>query len=526
MHRQLTDAPTGRTAPLPGGPFGTVGGPTRRGATTAGRRIWSVLLVGALATATSNVSDVAAAKDPTRASLSCRKVLGRTFRKLARLGFREIDRCQRRARSGQTKRDCAAVLPSESAYRRWAHRTSAFVSERCAANDPVRTTFPVSELPDGTMVGDPAFAIDDVTIAIEASTAALQRRDIGQDDGTTRASAGPSSCRIAIGEARSSVALRVMTEAVQCQRRLDTREHAFGLLDPRCEVAAPDAVVREAAGRIAASCGGDDVGCAPSPGCVIDAAAATGIALARATFGQCGNGVLNAGEDCDDVECAGCRATECGNGRVEGSEECDDGNLIDHDTCTQCRNPICGDGTVDVGAEECDDGNDAPGDGCANCSFEPVVCTERGVVAIVAFEYDPNTFGDIAGLRLRVKYPSDRVTIPGSLVASTVAERVTNLTGISGFFTAADRDLLPSEEAPDGVDDTLQTVVAVAQGELIPSGPFESIRFDCPAGTEVGAGQLECLIVEASDPFTNAYSELIIAQGTRCSLRLEAPPAP
>jgi cysteine-rich repeat protein len=458
-------------------------------------------------------------------------VLGRTFRELARLGFREVDGCERRASRTSVAKDCAVLRPSGSAYQRWAHRTGAFVGQRCATDDPARTTFPLSDLPGGTSVGDPEHAIDDVTAAIEQSTAQLQQ---GGSAGA-RAATGPASCRVAIGDARTMVALRVMNAAVRCQRRLDLREHTFGMLDPRCALPPPDAVVREAAGRIASACGGTsgaEVGsCDPLPGCAIDAAAATGLALARATYGQCGNGVLDSGEDCDDGNtvadaCTQCRSAACGNGRVEGDEECDDGNLIDHDACTECRNPICGDGIQDVGAEECDDGNARPGDGCTDCRLDAVTCSTQGVLATITFEYDPASFGDIAGLRLRVRYPSETLTIPGSLVAPTVGERVTNLTGVGGFFTAADRDLLPSEDAPDGVDDTLQTVAAVAQGERVPSGPFESIRFDCAAGTPVSAGQLTCQVVEAADPFTNAYSEESIAQGTRCSIRLEVPPAP
>jgi cysteine-rich repeat protein len=494
--------------------------------------IRAAVVFGVLAAATSDPLDVAAARNPTRASLGCRKVLGRTFLELARLGFREVDRCERRASKTNATRDCSGLRGSGTPYRRWAYRTSAFVKQRCAADDPVRATFPPSDLPGVGSTGDPTFGIDDVTAAIEASAGTMRR---GTPAGARAVAGSAAACRIAIGAARTRVALRVMAAAVQCQRRLDLRERAFGMLDARCALPPPDAVVREAAGHIARACGratGADLGtCDPLAGCAIDAAAATGLALARAAYGQCGNGALDSGEDCDHGspvadECTQCRVAECGNGRLEGAEECDDGNLIDHDTCTQCRNAMCGDGIQDVGAEECDDENNVPGDGCTNCRLDAVTCSQQGVLATITFEYDPNGFGDIAGLRLRVRYPSEVLAIPGSLVAPTVGERVTNLTGVAGFFTSADRDLLPSEDAPDGVDDTLQTVVAVAQGARVPSGPFESIRFDCAAGTPVSAGQLSCQVIEATDPFTNAYGDRIIAEGTRCSIRLDVPPVP
>jgi cysteine-rich repeat protein len=98
----------------------------------------------------------------------------------------------------------------------------------------------------------------------------------------------------------------------------------------------------------------------------------------------CGNGVPEAGEDCDDGNedehdgCRGnCRLARCGDGILctgdgcttgpgGGVEECDDGNGDDHDACPRtCRPATCGDGFVcsgptcttgpNGGAEECDD---------------------------------------------------------------------------------------------------------------------------------------------------------------------------
>ena len=92
-------------------------------------------------------------------------------------------------------------------------------------------------------------------------------------------------------------------------------------------------------------------------------------ALSSGASGTCGNGIVEAGEDCDlgvfndapDGLCsAGCRSTGCGDGMLNpGSEECDDGagNADIADACrTTCTLPRCGDGIVDTG-EECDDGD-------------------------------------------------------------------------------------------------------------------------------------------------------------------------
>ncbi len=66
----------------------------------------------------------------------------------------------------------------------------------------------------------------------------------------------------------------------------------------------------------------------------------------------------------------------CGDGTLDAGEECDHGNTSSGDGCSDaCRResapaPVCGDGTLDAG-EECDDGNTSSGDGCsATCVSE------------------------------------------------------------------------------------------------------------------------------------------------------------
>ena len=124
--------------------------------------------------------------------------------------------------------------------------------------------------------------------------------------------------------------------------------------------------------------------------------------------GTCGNGLLEAGEECDDGNtltescspleeaCSICTATctllniqnsaLCGNGILEFGEQCDDGNTdlegcpYGVPSCTVCDGDcqttdgavrFCGDGHIDESfGENCDDGNDATEDcpdGVANC---------------------------------------------------------------------------------------------------------------------------------------------------------------
>lgn len=62
----------------------------------------------------------------------------------------------------------------------------------------------------------------------------------------------------------------------------------------------------------------------------------------------------------------------CGNGIVETGEECDDDNSVDTDACrNNCTLPYCGDGVVEIG-EECDDANSVDTDACHNNCTLPI----------------------------------------------------------------------------------------------------------------------------------------------------------
>ena len=99
---------------------------------------------------------------------------------------------------------------------------------------------------------------------------------------------------------------------------------------------------------------------------------------------------------------------------------------------------------------------------------------------------------------------------------------VTGVTsGIS--FSVADRDFLPSEDAPDGTDDTLQTQIALPSGG-VPPGPFEEIRFDC-LGSEARVSDLTCVVQNVVDPFLNKIPDDVTAVSTRCVVVVEPAPA-
>ena len=56
---------------------------------------------------------------------------------------------------------------------------------------------------------------------------------------------------------------------------------------------------------------------------------------------------------------------DCGDGVSDLGEACDDGNALDTDAClSSCEDAACGDGAVYDGVEACDDGNDDDTDAC------------------------------------------------------------------------------------------------------------------------------------------------------------------
>jgi cysteine-rich repeat protein len=98
---------------------------------------------------------------------------------------------------------------------------------------------------------------------------------------------------------------------------------------------------------------------------------------------SCGDGFLwitdGGTEECDnggansDITPNACRThcqnPGCGDGVTDSGEQCDDKNASNTDACLNtCLNAKCGDGVVRTGAEFCDDGNNTNGDGCsADC---------------------------------------------------------------------------------------------------------------------------------------------------------------
>lgn len=154
----------------------------------------------------------------------------------------------------------------------------------------------------------------------------------------------------------------------------------------------------------------------------------------------CGDNVINDGplENCDDGNStsgdgcsATCRVEYCGDGIVSGSEQCDDANNVNGDGCTiACVNEYCGDGTVnDSGVEECDDGNTTNWDGCSStCERESPRFGEVGTIQ--ASQPNRATWHTV-NLQRTYKNPVVIMENVGTNDAEFAHLRVRNVTGTS-----------------------------------------------------------------------------------------------
>ena len=106
---------------------------------------------------------------------------------------------------------------------------------------------------------------------------------------------------------------------------------------------------------------------------------------------DCGNGVIQNGELCDDgllngqpnkcnLQCTGMTTSVCGNSIIETTELCDDGSLNGQPNkcnlqCTGMTTSVCGNTVIEAG-EECDDGNILSSDGCSSTCTAEAICDE------------------------------------------------------------------------------------------------------------------------------------------------------
>lgn len=246
----------------------------------------------------------------------------------------------------------------------------------------------------------------------------------------------------------------------------------------------------------------------------------------------------------------------CGNGVLDGGEQCDDGNLDDGDACLgTCERNVCGDFFIDVGVEQCEAGGQLQGKSCADvgfasgtlactaqCTFDTSGCTGVGQpptptpASTSSGAPTPTSSGDVGtptpaptpvgavcqqgeqivldvsldqtygAARVDVTYGSS-VNLPGTGPAPSVLERA-HFAAAGGLTTVNDIDT-----NADGVDDTLTTSLVGFTDN--PAGVFVTVTFDCVAGQpRPETGTFGCTTVSASTaggvPISNASCTLAV----------------
>jgi cysteine-rich repeat protein len=213
----------------------------------------------------------------------------------------------------------------------------------------------------------------------------------------------------------------------------------------------------------------------------------------------CGNGALDAGEECDDgnpISTDGCTdaCTICGNDAVTAPEECDDTNLTNGDGCdANCTVTGCGNGVV-TAPETCDDGNVDGNDDCpGNCVVElcdPLLGSDRPV------DVQVTSGGEVAALTVFLDYPEGKVRIPGS-GGSVPLGIITDLP-LGSFGTTND------------LDHAMRQVVAGAFE--IPDGLLFKVHFENCAGASAPVlGDFGCEVLAASDASGSTLSGVTCA---------------
>lgn len=200
---------------------------------------------------------------------------------------------------------------------------------------------------------------------------------------------------------------------------------------------------------------------------------------------NCGNGIVDDGETCDDSNTTGgdgCSAAcllelppppVCGDGFTEAPEECDDGNTAGNDGCSAiCESEpltFCGDGTTqnpngNGGAEQCDDGNTASGDGCSStCQTE-----DAPVLTSIIVSPNPATPSFVTGRSAleRVPFTAQGKDQYGNDIAIVPAPTWTRLTGFGGIISSTGEYVTANTDTTFSVQATSGSISGEASGTV------------------------------------------------------------
>lgn len=147
----------------------------------------------------------------------------------------------------------------------------------------------------------------------------------------------------------------------------------------------------------------------------------------------------------------------------------------------------CGNSVVDFDlGETCDDGNreEGPGDNCpANCRIASCTATEDQLDIDVSFAPPAGT--DLAAVQVFLRYPEERVRIPGRGNVNQVLDRFSNTADVASY-SFNDQDYAAA-------------VLAFTDGQVnIPTGRLFTVTFDRCGGTPPTATDFSCRVISAS----------------------------
>jgi cysteine-rich repeat protein len=179
----------------------------------------------------------------------------------------------------------------------------------------------------------------------------------------------------------------------------------------------------------------------------------------------CGSGSCNpATATCDG----------CGDGVLQAPEECDDFNLSNEDACTAiCLNNICGDSFLNITVEACDDGNLTNDDGCSSaCQNE--VCGDG-----VAQSGEACDGGDLKG--------QDCVTINQNFAGGTLACDGVCAFNTSGCNSCGNNTVDAGEQCDDGNAINTDACLATCQNAFCGDGFVQATVEECEDGNQNNA---------------------------------------
>ena len=150
--------------------------------------------------------------------------------------------------------------------------------------------------------------------------------------------------------------------------------------------------------------------------------------------------------------------------------------------------------------ETCDDGNNSDNDGCPADCFIAACTPVAGTVRLVTVSFTPPPAIDVAALTLLLNYPEQKVFIPPAGPSTQISA-----TYFTPLYPPAEVFIRGGDLAPVGSTGSGHAVRGVvADSTTVPPGPIFQLRFqDCEGADAPIAGEFNCTVLDASDPFSN-----------------------